>query len=88
MISVIDDSENLKVFFYDVKMSKVASSCAISIMAKKHDKDFPLHNMVDKHLFGMGYPYFITGYNENVAFSTDYGILLFKVNPKQTKTSK
>ena len=27
----------------------------------------------------MGYPYFITGYGEHVAVTTDYGILLFKV---------
>ena len=32
----------------------------------------------NKHLFGMGYPYFICGYDKHVAVSTDYGICLFK----------
>ena len=32
-----------------------------------------------KDLFGMGYPYFISGYDRHVAVTTDYGILLFSV---------
>jgi len=34
--------------------------------------------LADKHLFGMGYPYFICGYNNHVAVSTDYGICVLK----------
>ena len=36
-------------------------------------------HILNKHFFGMGYPYFICGYGRYVAVSTDYGILLFSV---------
>ena len=44
--------------------------------------------MADKHMFGMGYPYFICGYDEHVACSTDYGILLFKIGGNKFKDRK
>lgn len=40
---------------------------------------FP-EELVKKDLFSMGYPYLITAYYNMIAFSTDYGVFLLKVD--------
>lgn len=39
--------------------------------------------LLEKDLFGMGYPYFVALYSDNIALSTDYGIVFLKYD--QTK---
>jgi len=81
MISAVDDSENVFVVFANEE-TKTTNVRQISIKKlkqgeeAKNQQSISLHN---KHFFGMGYPYFITGYANNVAVTSDYGVLLFSV---------
>jgi len=73
MISAVDDSENVYVFFFNQE-SLTSNIRNINIKnAAKTNKD------LKKHFFGMGYPYFICGYDSHVAVTSDYGILLFSI---------
>ena len=76
MISAVDDSENVYVFFHN-QQTKTCNVRNLNIKKiKEGDNTTQIKN---KHFFGMGYPYFICGYGEHVAVTSDYGILLFKV---------
>mmetsp|Transcript_11673 Transcript_11673/g.15841 ORF Transcript_11673/g.15841 Transcript_11673/m.15841 type:complete len:87 (+) Transcript_11673:876-1136(+) len=79
MISAVDDSENVYVIYFNAKSgtSKVRS---VNIKrVKQAEESAQAMTLRNKHFFGMGYPYFITGYADQVAVTTDYGILLFQV---------
>lgn len=45
----------------------------------KKAKNFP-SELLNKDFFSMGYPYLITAYYNQVAFSSDYGVCLFKID--------
>lgn len=78
MISIVDDSENVSVYFFE-QDKKLTTLATINIKrAARANKDHK--QMLSKHFFGMGYPYFICGYNKHVAVTSDYGILLFSVD--------
>ena len=84
MISSVDDSENVYVHYFNEKsgMSKVRG---INIKKTKDggQAGAGAMSLANKHFFGMGYPYFISGYDSHVAVTTDYGILLFSVSQQQ-----
>ena len=85
MISAVDDSENVYVFFHNQE-SKTNNIRNINIKRIKSDKN--TSSIQNKHFFGMGYPYFICGYDRYVAVTTDYGILLFTVERSAKATAK
>ena len=45
----------------------------------KKSEGFP-EELLKKDFFSMGYPYLITAYYDLIAFSSDYGICLFKID--------
>ena len=79
MISVVDDSENVRVIVRNQNSNTNALEKTINIKAASKNQKCSLDTkeILKKHFFGMGYPYFITGYEKHVAVTTDYGILLF-----------
>ena len=80
MISAVDDSENVYVFFFNQE-TRTSNIRNINIKrAAKISKDNSA--ILNKHFFGMGYPYFICGYDNHVAVTSDYGILLFSLESK------
>ena len=76
MISAVDDSENVYALFYNMasKTCKVRQTNIKKIKVTEQTK-----SLQGKHFFGMGYPYFITGYDRYVAVTSDYGVLLFEM---------
>ena len=85
MISAVDDSENIYVFFHNQE-SKTNNVRNINIKRIKAGENTA--SIQNKHFFGMGYPYFICGYDRYVAGTTDYGILLFSVERSVKATAK
>jgi len=78
MISAVDDSENVCVFFFN-ELTTTSNVRNLNIKKVKQSEAQATISLRDKHFFGMGYPYFICGYGNHVAVTTDYGILLFSV---------
>lgn len=76
LITAVDDSENIGVFKFDMNANVLKTYKSKLTNIKKATGDVSALN--DKHLFGMGYPYFICGYDNHVAVSTDYGICVLK----------
>lgn len=76
VISCIDESETVSLW----DTSKPDPRNNALICQKIKEAGGFLQKDEDKDLFGMGYPYFITSYNNLVAFSTDYGIILLKMS--------
>ena len=77
MISAVDDSENVYVLFYNIN-SKTCNVRQTNIKKTRVTKE-AAKSLEGKHFFGMGYPYFITGYDRHVAVTSDYGVLLFSM---------
>ena len=76
MISAVDDSENVFCIFRNLNTD---DNIVRNINIKRIKKSENTAHIQNKHFFGMGYPYFISGYDRHVAVTTDYGILLFSV---------
>ena len=72
----MDDSENIAAFHFNMSSEDTKTFQIHQSNMKQAGGDTSILN--NKHLFGMGYPYFICGYDKHVAVSTDYGICLFK----------
>ena len=85
MISAVDDSENVHVFFFNLSQT----TCNVrTINIKRTGKAGADQTLQGKHFFGMGYPYFICGYGDHVAVTTDYGILLFSVQQSNSNQAQ
>lgn len=87
MISAVDDSENIFVHFFDLQ-SKTCNVRRCNIKRVKIENENMSTSIKSKHFFGMGYPYFISGYDSHVAVTTDYGILLFRIERNAAAASK
>ena len=85
MISAVDDSENVYVFFHN-QVTRTNNVRNINIKRIKSGENAA--SIQNKHFFGMGYPYFISGYDRYVAVTTDYGILLFTVERSMKAAGK
>ena len=86
LITAVDDSENVAAFIFDMspKSSKTIRMHQTNI--KKASGDTSVLN--GKHLFGMGYPYFICGYANHIAVSSDYGICVLRFGSDSSSSSK
>ena len=73
MISAVDDSENVTVFFIDTQ-GRQASSYTCNLRTQEKNSW-----VREKHLFALGYAYLICGYANHVTVSTDYGIALLQI---------
>ena len=78
LITAVDDSENVGYFKFDQSNEANPTYCMRQTNIKKAGGD--VSSLKDKSLFGMQYPYFICGYGQHVAVSTDYGICVLKFN--------
>ena len=87
MISAVDDSENVFVHFFNME-SRTCNVRQCNIKRLKIENEKVSQSIKSKHFFGMGYPYFITGYDSHVAVTTDYGILLFRIERNGTAVAK
>ena len=77
-MTAVDDSENVGYFKFDQGNEQNPTYCIRQTNIKKASGD--VSSLKDKSLFGMQYPYFICGYGQHVAVSTDYGICVLKFN--------
>jgi hypothetical protein len=89
---IIDDEENKEQFSEgedNFRVVTIDSKARINLFVSENGNDykhlfdikkatkFP-DELLDKDFFSMGYPYLITAYYNMVAFSSDYGVCLFK----------
>jgi hypothetical protein len=75
IVVAIDDSESVSVFDSPSDLKAVGLLRASSKI--KSLEGFPI-KLKQKDLFGLGYPYFVSFYAGNLAFSSDYGIFVVK----------
>lgn len=78
-VCVVDESEY--VYIFDNKSGSNPKNSAENQYRIKDCKELP-QEIKDKDLFGMGYPYFVTYYDNRVAVSADYGVCLLYIPPK------
>ena len=76
----LDESENIYVFKGGNETGK-KSTTVISENIKRMG-NLP-QELREKDLFGMGYPYYATLYSNFIAFSSDYGVVLLRFDPKK-----
>uniref|UniRef100_A0A7S3KD04 Uncharacterized protein n=1 Tax=Euplotes crassus TaxID=5936 RepID=A0A7S3KD04_EUPCR len=72
-IVTVDSKGNINLFVHEQGVNTK------HIFDIKKSKDFP-EDLLKKDFFSMGYPYLITAYYDQVAFTSDYGVLLFKLD--------
>ena len=75
-VACIDESEYLSIF-----SAKTASNAGRGGFQRKirESKGTP-EEIASKDLFGMGYPYFISMYEDKVVCSSDYGLCLLEIH--------
>ena len=78
-VCCIDESEHLYVYKGSTTGSKKPLGMSTQV---KFLSNLP-EEIVEKDLFGMGYPYFVSLYSDMIAFSTDYGVAYLKYDPSK-----
>lgn len=76
-ICAVDDGETVYRFDSEMAQPKRGSPQPELLQKIKSAPGVP-SGLLRKDLFGMGYPYFVSGYADTIALSTDFGIVVLK----------
>lgn len=72
-IVTLDSKGNINLFIHQMGIDTK------HMFNMRKSENFP-EDLMKKDFFSMGYPYLITAYYDQIAFSSDYGVCLFKID--------